>query len=235
MFNTSSQLIHTSYQNSKQAVGYAAAQLIADGMIVGLGTGTTAHYFIQSLIERCQAGLKISVTATSKKSEETARKGGLKLIDVNSISAFDIVVDGADEIDSEKRMIKGGGGALLREKIIASSAKEMIVVVDENKIVKKLGKFPLAIEMTPFGYALTIRKLEKLGYKGELRMDKNSPFVTDNGNYVYDIHFDRLLDNPEREEQVIRNVPGIIDTGFFFKMAGRVIVGFPNGNVKIYS
>ena len=143
----------------KQAVGHKAADLIQDGMLVGLGTGSTVFYFIEKLIERVKDGLHIRAVSSSLRSAELASKGGIPLIDINTLSHLDITVDGADEIDHEKRMIKGGGGALLREKIVASMSKEMIVVVDESKLSAKLGRCKLPVEVIPFAHEVTHKKI----------------------------------------------------------------------------
>lgn len=220
-----------SISNAKQAAGYAAAQLVEDGMLVGLGTGSTAAYFIASLIERCKRGLRIKAIASSKKSMEQALSGGIALIDMDNVTSIDLTVDGADEIDPQKRMIKGGGGAFVREKILASTSKEMVVIIDETKQVSALGNVPLPVEIIPFGCHATIEKLQKLDYDGHLRGDR-VPFLTENGNYIFDIHFNELLKNPEEHHMRIISIPGVIDTGFFFNMAGRVITGSANGTVK---
>jgi ribose 5-phosphate isomerase A len=218
------------------AAGRAALQFIKDGMLVGLGTGSTASCFIQHLIERCREGLKITAVATSKRSMDQAIKGGIPFVNINEITTIDVTVDGADEIDPQKRMIKGGGGALLREKIMATNSREMIVIVEENKCVNKLGKFPLPIEIVPFAYNATLHQLEKKGYVGKLRTTKtNELYLTDNGNYIFDIHFAQLLENPEEHERIIRAVPGVVETGFFFHLAGHVIVGYGNDHVEIRS
>lgn len=224
------------YSRAKEAAGYAAAELVQHGMVVGLGTGSTATYFIKRLIERCREGLKIQAVATSVKSMLLAAEGGIPLLEINSLTALDLDVDGADEIDPKKRMIKGGGGALVREKIIASMSAEMIVVVDRDKLVEHLGKFPLPVEIISFGYRATVNHLERLGYRGVLRQSPDKViYTTDNGNYIYDIHFNGPIANPEKEDAAIRVIPGVVDTGFFFHLAGRVIIGNNNGTVEILS
>lgn len=223
-------------EKAKEAAGKAAAELVKDGMLVGLGTGSTAAFFIDELIERCRQGLKITAVATSIKSQDLARSGNIPMANVNEITSIDLTIDGADEIDSQKRMIKGGGGALVREKILASISKEMVVVVDDHKVVELLGAFPLPVEIIPFAYKSTIHKLDVLGYKGTLRNDSQGlPYVTDNGNYIYDVKFTEPLENPEIVNQQIRNIVGVVETGFFFHMAGRVIIGYSDGKVKIRS
>lgn len=218
---------------AKAAAGFKAAELVAESTQIGLGTGSTAYYFLKRLGERCKQGLKVTGYATSHKSEAVAREFGIPLGDVNQIKYLDLAVDGADEIDPEKRMIKGGGGALLREKMIASMSREMIVVVDENKLVKHLGMFPLPVEIVPFAYSSTLYKLQSIGFGGVLRKINGDPYITDNGNYIYDIKLTYPCLDPEKLHDSIRSIPGVVETGFFFKLAGRVIVGRRGGVVDI--
>jgi ribose 5-phosphate isomerase A len=219
---------------AKKAVGIKAAEFIENGMVVGLGTGSTAHYFIERLIQRCKEGLKIQAVASSERSLKQAEAGKIPMIDINSLTRIDITVDGADEIDSEKRMIKGGGGALLREKIVATMSEEMVVIIDETKLVSKLGKQKLPVEIIPFGHQATIYKLNHLGFSGTLRYTSNGKiYITDNGNFLFDLQLDpntlRLPDDHERMLQI----PGVVDTGFFLNAAGRVVIGFLDGQVVI--
>jgi ribose 5-phosphate isomerase A len=217
----------------KKALGKRAASLVKNGMIVGLGTGSTANCFIESLIERCKEGLKIEVVSSSTHSLKRAEKGGIPLADMNFITKIDLTVDGADEIDPYNRMIKGGGGALVREKILASSSRQMIVIVDETKLVNQLGDFGLPVEIISFGYSATIFKLKELGYDGELRKLDHELYKTDNGNYIFDIRSPKRFLTPEKDDDVIKKIPGVVDTGFFFNMATSVLVGYANGNVKL--
>ncbi len=219
---------------AKAAAGRKAAELIQSGMLVGLGTGTTATYFIARLIERVRTGLEIRAVATSERSQRQAREGDIPMVDVDSITQIDITVDGADEIDREKRMIKGGGGALLREKIVASMSREMVIVVDSSKRVEHLGRFPLPVEIVPFAYRSILFHLNSLGYNGSIRQTpQGTPYRTDNGNLIYDIHLPYPCQNPEEEHERIRAVTGVVDTGFFIKLAGRIIVGYEDGRVEI--
>ncbi|MBI3236653.1 MAG: ribose 5-phosphate isomerase A [Chlamydiales bacterium] len=220
----------------KKAVGYRAAELIEAGMLVGLGTGSTVFFFIQRLIERCQEGLKIQVVASSIQSLILAKQGKIPLADLENISQLDITVDGADEIDPQKRMIKGGGGAHVREKLVACMSKEMVVIVDESKCVEQLGKCKLPVEILLFGAEATLHRIRNLGYNGVFRKsEEGSLFITDNGNYIVDIHFEKPRQNPEEDHEAILHVPGVVDTGFFFHMAGRVITGFFDGQILIRS
>lgn len=222
-----------SNDKAKQAAGYKAAELIKDGMRVGLGTGSTAFYFIEKLIERCQNGLKIEAIATSQQSSEQAKNGGIKLINADQMVQLDVDVDGADEIDHNKQMIKGGGGALFREKIIACAAKEMVVVVDEAKIVEKLGTHLLPIEIAPFGFASILEKLKRLELTGNLRRKENNLYMTDNQNYIFDANIQNYSEDLRKLDEKIKSIPGVIETGFFWNLAGRVVVGYFDGRAEI--
>ena len=218
---------------SKQAAGRHAATWIKPGMIVGLGTGSTAAFFIEALIEK---NIKIQAVASSETSAELAKKGGIQLIDINCAPSIDITVDGADEIDAQKRMIKGGGGALLREKILASSSKEMVVIVDETKVTNSIGHVKLPVEITPYGSESTKRRIELLGLETKWRMAKNSSlFITDNNNLILDIKLPSPPKSPETLNNQLLHIPGVVDTGFFFQLAGRVIVGYSNGSIQVIS
>lgn len=218
----------------KKAVGYKAAEFVKEGMLIGLGTGSTSHFFIERLIQRHKEGLRFQAVASSERSFEEAKKGGLFLLDPDQVSFLDLTVDGADEIDRQKRMIKGGGGALVREKIIASMSREMIVIIDETKIVDSLGKCKLPIEVIPFGKNATMRHIERAGYTGSFRQTPEGRlFITDNGNVIVDIHLPFPCDVPEKHHETLICIPGVVDTGFFFNLAGKVITGFNDGQIVI--
>lgn len=218
----------------KKAIGKTAADLVEPGMVIGLGTGSTSQCFIEHLIFRCKHGLKIHVVASSKHSENLASQGGIPLLDVNQISSLDLYIDGTDEIDPEKRMIKGGGGALIREKILATMSREMVVIFDESKLVPNLGKkHLLPIEVIPFGLKATHKSMEHIGITGHLRLtEKQTPYITDNGNYIIDGKIPHNL-APEEIESQLRAIPGVVGTGFFFHLAGRLVIGFNDGQVII--
>lgn len=224
--------LHKLRKAAKAAVGAAAANLIEDGMVVGLGTGSTAREFIDALVRRCNDGLKVVGVATSEASQRQAVDGGIEVVDINDAPEIDLCIDGADEIDPEKRMIKGGGGALLREKIVATASREMVVIVDESKCVERLGAFPLPVEVVQFGVTATLRHLENLGFNASLRKVNGELFITDNGNYIADISFPVPLANPETAEASISQIVGIVETGFFFGIAGRVLVARNDGTVE---
>lgn len=220
---------------AKKAAGKMAASLIQDGMLVGLGTGSTTAYFIESLIERCQnKNLKIQAIASSERSAKQAKAGGIPLYAMEHLKSIDVVVDGADEIDRQKRMIKGGGGALVREKILANLSKEMIVIIDSSKLVEHLGTFPLPLEIVPFAHHATLYKINSLGYKGSFRFTpQRELYTTDNGNYIIDIKMDFPIQSPERDHNILKSVPGVVETGFFLNLAGRVLVGYSDGHVEV--
>lgn len=216
---------------AKKAAGHKAAEFIEDGMIVGLGTGSTAIYFIDRLIEK---NLKIQTVASSKASADRATRGGLQVLNLNEVLHVDITVDGADEIDPLKRMIKGGGGAHVREKILASASREMVVIIDETKQVPSIGVGKLPLEILPYGSTSTLRHLSSAGYKGGWRKGaEGSLFVTENGNFIFDLQFDTPPKSPEAEHATLMQIPGVLDTGFFFHLAGRVVVGRPDGTVEV--
>jgi ribose 5-phosphate isomerase A len=224
-----------SLEIAKRASGEKAATFIESGMIVGLGTGSTAAYFISALIMKYKQGLCIKAVASSHRSAEAAKAGGIPVFDINDVTHIDITVDGADEIDSHKRMIKGGGGAHVREKILASSSSEMVVIVDESKVVQTLGNTKLPIEILPYGSSFSRKKIEALGIKGKWRCSDAASlnqelFVTENGNFIFDIYFKSPIQDPEKMNEQILQIPGVVATGFFFKMAGRVIVGKSDGS-----
>lgn len=221
---------------AKQAAGNAAAELIQNDMLIGLGSGTTVVYFIRRLAERCQKGLKIQSVASSSQTEKLARSLNIPVISIDSLVELDISVDGADEIDPQKQMIKGGGGALLREKIVASMSRERIIIVDESKCVPKLGSFRLPVEIIPFAWQATVYQLLKNGLQGKLRMVSSStPFISDNGNYIYDIEEDVLTGNFQALNQFLLEIPGIMETGIFLNLADKVLVGFYDGRVEMRS
>ncbi len=224
-----------SQEQIKKRLGEAAAALITSEMKVGLGSGTTSHKFIEALAKRCEKeSLHITSTASSTASAKLATQLGIPVLPIDEIGSLDITVDGADEIDPLKRIIKGGGGAHVREKIVAAMSRELVVIVDQSKLVEKLGAAKLPVEILPFGQETTKRHIEKLKIKAEWRLASSGKlFITDNGNHLLDLHFPHLLDNPEENEQEIRSIPGVVDTGFFFNMAGRVLIGFSDGQIIV--
>lgn len=217
--------------DAKRIAAERAVDYIKDGMIVGLGTGSTAYWAIKKIGAKVMEGLKIKAIATSKRSEELARELGIDLASFSEIDNIDITIDGADEVDGKLNLIKGGGGALLREKIVASASKKLIIVVDESKLVDKLGAFPLPVEVVRFGSEMTIGKLKAFGCETKLRQADDKPYITDNGNYIVDCYFDGI-DNPKELHDGINQIPGVVDNGLFINMASKVIVGYDNGSLR---
>jgi ribose 5-phosphate isomerase A len=217
--------------NPKKLAAEKAVEFIKDGMIVGLGTGSTAYWAIHKIGELVQEGLKIKAVASSKSSEALANELGISLVTFSEIKGIDITIDGADEVDHEFNLIKGGGGALLREKILAANSDKLIVIVDESKSVTRLGKFPLPVEIVSFASELTIRKLESLLCKPIIRLLEDKPFLTDNGNIIVDCHFNEIT-NPAALHEEINSIPGVVDNGLFIKMTDTIIIGKEDGTTR---
>ncbi len=216
----------------KKTAARAALDFIEPGMLVGLGSGSTANLFIQYLGEKCKQGLSIHAVASSEHSFTLGEKSGVPMIDIQTLTQLDVTVDGADEVDSKKQLIKGGGGALFREKIVARMSRKMIVIVDSSKLVDGLGKFPLPIEILPFAYPATLYHLNKLGYHGKIRSQTDgSPYITDNHNYIYDIQLPIPCSDLTAEDTRIRSIPGVIETGLFINIASKIIVGHSDGAI----
>ncbi|MHA4809335.1 ribose-5-phosphate isomerase RpiA [Flavitalea flava] len=218
--------------NGKKIAAGKAIEYIRGGMTLGLGTGSTAYWAIQGIGEMVKNGLETRAIATSMQSEALAREVGIPLVTFPEIDHLDITIDGADEVDEELNLIKGGGGALLREKIVAAATKFYIIIVDETKLVDKLGKFPLPVEVAPFGWELTRRKLEALGCKPALRMADNKVFLTDNSHYILDCAFQRIADPASLHEQV-NGITGVMENGLFINMADIVIAGSTSGATRV--
>jgi ribose 5-phosphate isomerase A len=216
---------------AKWAAADKAVELIDNGMVVGLGSGTTSTWAIRRIAERIQNGIKIMAVASSKNSEELAIELGIPLIPFSKVNVIDITIDGADEVDRDYNLIKGGGGALLREKILAFNCKKFVVIIDESKLVNKLGNFPLPIEIVPFAAELTIKNLEALDCKPLIRMNNDKEFVTDNGNFIADCIFN-VINKPKDLNNHIRSIPGVVETGLFIEMTNTVIIGNNNGSTR---
>jgi ribose 5-phosphate isomerase A len=209
----------------KEAAGRAAAQLVQDGDVVGLGTGSTAYFAVVALGERVKAGLKIIGIPTSVQTGELARTVGIPLTTLDEHPEIDITIDGADEVDPKLNLIKGGGGALLREKVVASASKKMVVVADSGKVVAALGKFPLPVEVIAFARTVVEKKIAALGATPKLRMKADgSPFVTDNGNQILDCSFGKIVD-PAGVARSLSEMPGVVEHGLFIGVAKLALVG----------
>jgi ribose 5-phosphate isomerase A len=226
---------HNTQQDTwKRLAGEAAAQFIEDGMVLGLGTGTTATQLIYAVGRRIQEGLSITgAVATSQASEELARKLGIPLTDLDTHPVLDLAIDGADEIDGQLRLIKGGGGALLREKVVASAARRFIVIGDATKQVAQLGRnTPLPVEVVPFAATPVSKHLEALGASVRLRRSGDSEFFTENCNIILDCYFADGITDPSELDSRIHRIVGVVETGLFLHMAERAIIGGPEG-VKV--
>ncbi|MCZ8521795.1 MULTISPECIES: ribose-5-phosphate isomerase RpiA [Paenibacillus] len=219
--------------NPKQLAAEKAVESIEDGMLVGLGTGSTAYFAIRRIAERVKEGLRIQAVSSSKHSEELAREWGIPLAAFEGIGEIDVTIDGADEADGNGSLIKGGGGALLREKILAYHSRRMIVIVDESKRVERLGAFPLPVEIVPFAENLTLRSLKELGGEPELRrQDGGGLFRTDNGNLIADCRFGSIADAADLEQR-LNLIPGVVENGLFVRRAHRIVTGYASGRVTV--
>jgi len=224
-------------EHEKENAALAAMEYVEDGMTIGLGTGSTAKYFVEMLADEIADGLLVRCIETSEQTRDLATSLGVPLIPFEQVDRIHLTVDGADEVDSNGYLIKGGGAALLREKIIASASDHMVVIADPSKQVERLGAFPLPVEVTPFGYTITAKTVfDVLCAAGidrprvELRKQPGSIelLVTDGGNYILDCHCGRI---PDAEALAARlsNVPGVVEHGLFIDIARTVIIGNENG------
>ena len=225
---------------SKYACALRASALVENGMKVGLGTGSTAYWLVYHLAERVRSeGLEFVGVPTSTKTREQAQSEGLKLISMDDAGRLDITIDGADEFDQSMNLIKGGGGAHLQEKIVAFGSDRMVVIADETKKVNKLGKFPLPVEVLKFGSASSQKKIEELliaqNYKDftvQMRMEKTKPFITDEGNYIFDLNLGEIQD-PRKLCVDLNIIPGVVENGLFIDVCNAVIIGYSDGTAKI--
>jgi len=209
--------------SEKQRSAEAACEYVKDGMIVGLGTGSTAEFAVKKIGELVRNGLSIRGIPTSDATKILAEEEGIPLIDFSETMFIDLTIDGADEIDANLNMIKGGGAALLREKIVASASREEIIIVSGSKLVQHLGAFPLPVEVIPFGWQVVFNQLESLQGNPELRLKQGQPSVTDQGNFIVDCHF-RKIENPEQLEQHLNMIPGVVENGLFINLCTRMIM-----------
>jgi ribose 5-phosphate isomerase A len=220
---------------AKRAAAVRALDYVRSGMKLGLGSGSTAEIFVEVLAERMKQGLSVVTTATSQRTADKARALGIQIEELDALGALDVTIDGADETDAELNLIKGGGGALLREKIVASSSREMIVIADDSKLVSTLGKYPLPVEVIPFGQVTTTRRiaavaagLGKASLLPKLRAKDGAPFITDSGNVIYDCAFEKIPD-PRLLALALSSIPGVVEHGLFIGIAKRAILAAPDG------
>lgn len=225
---------------SKYACALRASALVENGMKVGLGTGSTAYWLVYHLAERVRSeGLEFVGVPTSNKTREQAQAEGLKLISMDDAGRLDITIDGADEFDQSMNLIKGGGGAHLQEKIVAFGSDRMVVIADETKKVNKLGKFPLPVEVLKFGSALSQKQIQELliaqnyrDFTVQMRMEKNKPFITDEGNYIFDLNLGEIQ-NARKLCVDLNIIPGVVENGLFIDVCKAVVIGYSDGTATI--
>ncbi|MEX0316944.1 MULTISPECIES: ribose-5-phosphate isomerase RpiA [unclassified Ruegeria] len=216
-----------------------AADMVEDGMRVGLGTGSTAAWLVRCLGEMVRDnGLRIKGVPTSTRTAELAREVGIEVVSLDQAGWLDLTIDGADEFDGDLNLIKGGGAALLQEKIVATASDQMVVIADAGKEVETLGAFPLPVEVIPFGWQTTRSLIEEtlvamdvLGRSVTLRMKGEAPAITDEGNHILDLHLQRI-GNPRQLALVLNQIPGVVENGLFIDICDRVVIGFGDGRVE---
>jgi ribose 5-phosphate isomerase A len=213
---------------AEKAIGFVRV-----GMLLGLGTGSTAYWAILGIADRIKKeNLRIKAIATSIRSEKLARDSGITIVEFDKHTSIDLTIDGADEVNRDLDLIKGGGGALLREKIVAYNSRQLIIIVDESKLVASLGRFPLPVEIANFGWEITTEHLASLGCKPALRIKEGKPFLSDNGHFIVDCSFEVIGDTASLNHQ-IHQIPGVMETGLFIQMADQVIVGYEDGRSEM--
>ena len=220
----------TDLDSLKRVAALTAVEYVRDGMVVGLGTGSTAKHMIVALGAKVRSGMRLRGVPTSQETALLAREQGITLINADPAWVIDVAIDGADQVDPGFNLIKGGGGALLKEKIVAASAKQFIVLVDQTKRVPVLGgSFPLPVEVIPFGWGSTARAIEALTKSPVVLRERNgAPFTTEAGHVILDVHLPRI-DNPRALEIALNLIPGVVETGLFVGRTDLLIVGTANG------
>lgn len=228
----------TAQDSLKREAAGRALEFVTSGMKLGLGTGSTAEAFLELLAPRVRGGVTVDCVATSERTAQMARTLGIPLGDLDALAPLDLTIDGADEADRDLSLIKGGGAALLREKIVAASSKAMIVIADESKLVARLGKFPLPVEIVDFGHDTTVTRIGNaavaLGYANvpiAQRMKDGSAVKTDSGNFLYDCAFGAIRD-AKALAAALSAVPGVVEHGLFVGMATTLVIAHP-GEVEI--
>lgn len=216
--------------NLKQLAGIEAAKFVKDGMVIGLGTGSTAYYMVEEISRRmCEENLSIVGVITSSVTKEQTEKLHIPLKGIDEVNQVDLTIDGADEISQDFQAIKGGGAALLFEKIVATYSKETIWIIDESKKVKQLGKFPLPVEVIPYGSQQLMKIFEKKKFHPVLRQTKDGQTLkTDSGNFIIDLHLE-VIPNPEELANDLDHLVGVVEHGLFLNMVSKVVVGSEKG------
>jgi ribose 5-phosphate isomerase A len=217
----------------KKMAAERSLEYVHDGQVVGLGTGSTAAYFIVRLGARVKQGMKVRGIPTSDRSRDLAMSLGIPLTSLDEVQQIDVTVDGADEFDPQLRLIKGGGGALLREKIVASASRQVVIVADSSKRVPVLGGFPVPVEVVPFAQALLVKRISELGARVVRRLDAaGAVYITDTGNQILDCHFGRIPD-ADSLAQRLSGMPGIVEHGLFIDLASVVLMATGGEVVEI--
>ena len=220
----------TEQDRLKKAAGIEAAKLVENGMTAGLGTGSTVRFFVDELGRRVkEEGLEFTGVTTSRRTKEQAEGYGIRIVDIDQVDHIDVTIDGADEVDKDFNGIKGGGAALLWEKIVAVNSRRIVWIVDESKVVDTIGRFPLPVEVIPFGERHVLDRFKERGYNPVLRLDgQGKPVLTDEHNHIIDLHLDRI-EHPQDLAQDLITTVGVVEHGLFLNMVDTVIVGDPNG------
>jgi ribose 5-phosphate isomerase A len=216
----------------KQRVALHATRLVQPGMTIGLGSGTTMYWFVMALAGQIKEGLEFSAVPTSFEVHKLAQEKGISIKTLNQVDSIDLTVDGADEIDPNWQLIKGGGAALLQEKMVAAASRKLTIIADHTKMVKQLGRFPLPVEVIPYGWKQVQRKVEQF-YKihTTLRERNDQPLVTDHGHYILDCHFGQITDAPVLNAE-LHLIPGVVETGLFIDMVSGIYIGNSDGRIE---
>ncbi len=212
----------------KKAAAEQAVEYVEDGMVLGLGSGTTVYWLLKRLGELVDQGLNIKGIPSSLRTAGWAKEFGIPLTDFSEVETLDLAIDGADEIDPAFQLTKGGGGSLVREKLVNAHAKQVIIIADQSKMVDRLGKFPLPVEVLQFAWQRTADKIEALGAKPVLREREDEVFVSNNGNYILDCAFESIED-PRALHNQLKLLLGVVETGLFIDMTDKVILAGPDG------
>ena len=227
-------------ERAKKASAMRALRYVESGMRVGLGTGSTAAWLVKLLGEKArQGGFDITCVATSSRTADLAVECGLKITTLDEAGWLDLTIDGADEFDPNLNLIKGGGGALLQEKIVATASDKMIVIADPSKEVPQLGAFPLPVEIIKFGWETTKAIVEEMlesadvaGRQATLRLNRDEPFVTDEGHYIIDLHL-RRIGEPAKLSALLNRIPGVVENGIFVNIADAIVIGQEDGGARV--
>lgn len=217
----------------KKKLGKYAADLVLPDTTIGMGTGSTVFWLIQELAIRVRNGFSLKIVPTSNQTKKLAAEAGIGSVELNEVDSLPLTIDGADEIDDHFQLIKGGGGALLLEKIVAAASKKLVIMADESKLVKQLGRFPLPVEVITAGWKQVQKKIVAAGCgRAELRKVNNQAFVSDNGHYILDCHFEKIDDATGLNTR-LHLIPGVVETGLFINMANVIIIGRADGTIEV--